>query len=82
MLPFTSYFMYYGLRITSHRDISFKGVGLMANIRAFRAHRYDMGRVGNMSEVVAPPYDVIDEKLQEHLYNNNPYNVIRLELNK
>ena len=54
----------------------------MANIQAFRAHRYDMGRVGNMSEVVAPPYDVIDEKLQEHLYNNNPYNVIRLELNK
>lgn len=54
----------------------------MADVRAFRAHRYDMGRVGNLSAVVAPPYDVIDDKLQDQLYNNNPYNVIRLELNK
>jgi uncharacterized protein (DUF1015 family) len=54
----------------------------MAEIRAFRAYRYDLGRVGALSEVVAPPYDVIDPPLQQALYDRNPYNVIRLILNK
>ena len=54
----------------------------MADIRAFRAHRYDLGRVGNLSDVIAPPYDVIDPALQQALYDRSPYNVIRLILNK
>jgi uncharacterized protein (DUF1015 family) len=54
----------------------------MADIRAFRAFRYDLGRVGNLSDVIAPPYDVIDPVLQQALYDKSPYNVIRLELNK
>src|SRR5919202_6934719 len=54
----------------------------MADIRAFRAYRYDLGRVGALSDVVAPPYDVIDPALQEALYRRNPYNVVRLILNK
>jgi uncharacterized protein (DUF1015 family) len=54
----------------------------MADIRAFRAFRYDLGRVGNLSDVIAPPYDVIDPALQQALYDKSPYNVIRLELNK
>ncbi len=54
----------------------------MAEIRAFRAYRYDLGRVGNLSEVVAPPYDVIDPALQQALYDRSPYNAIRLELTK
>ena len=54
----------------------------MADIRAFRAYRYDLGRVGALSDVVAPPYDVIDPPLQERLYAKSPYNVIRLILNK
>ena len=37
----------------------------MADIRAFRAFRYDLGRVGNLSDVIAPPYDVIDPALQQ-----------------
>jgi len=32
----------------------------MADIRAFRAFRYDLGRVGSLGDVIAPPYDVID----------------------
>src|SRR6185369_15218001 len=59
-----------------------KGVRTMADIRAFRAHRYDLGRVGALSDVVAPPYDVIDPPLQQALYNKSLYNVIRLILNK
>src|SRR5581483_5991024 len=54
----------------------------MAEVRAFRAYRYDLGRVGALSDVVAPPYDVIDPALQQALYDKSPYNVIRLELNK
>ncbi|HEY7314884.1 MAG TPA: DUF1015 domain-containing protein [Gemmataceae bacterium] len=54
----------------------------MADIRAFRAFRYDLGRVGNLSDVIAPPYDVIDPALQQTLYDRSPYNVVRLELNK
>src|SRR5205823_4625423 len=54
----------------------------MAEIRAFRAYRYDLGRVGTLSDVVAPPYDVIDPALQQTLYERSPYNVIRLILNK
>jgi uncharacterized protein (DUF1015 family) len=54
----------------------------MADIRAFRAYRYDLGRVGALGDVVAPPYDVIDPDLQQALYNRSPYNVIRLILNK
>ncbi len=54
----------------------------MADIQAFRAFRYDLGRVGNLSDVVAPPYDVIDPPLQEALYQRSPCNVIRLILTK
>jgi uncharacterized protein (DUF1015 family) len=54
----------------------------MAEIRAFRAFRYDLGRVGALGDVTAPPYDVIDADLQQKLYERNPHNVIRLILNK
>jgi uncharacterized protein (DUF1015 family) len=55
---------------------------LMAKIQAFRAYRYDLGRVGALQDVVAPPYDVIDPQLQQELYDRSPHNVIRLILNK
>jgi uncharacterized protein (DUF1015 family) len=54
----------------------------MADIRAFRGFRYDLGRVGALSDVVAPPYDVIDPALQQKLYDAGPYNAIRLELTR
>ena len=54
----------------------------MADIRAFRAYRYDLGRVGALSDVIAPPYDVIDPALQQALYDRSAYNVIRLDLNR
>jgi uncharacterized protein (DUF1015 family) len=52
----------------------------MADVRAFRAYRYDLGRVGALSDVIAPPYDVIDPTLQGALYAKNPHNVIRVDL--
>src|SRR5262249_32450960 len=54
----------------------------MADIRAFRAVRYDLGRVGNLSDVVCPPYDVIDETLQQKLYTRSPFNALLGELAK
>src|SRR5262245_63403270 len=54
----------------------------MADIRAFRAYRYDLGRVGALSDAIAPPYDVIDPTLQQALYDRSPFNVIRLILNR
>ncbi len=54
----------------------------MPEIQAFRGIRYDLGHVGSLSDVIAPPYDVIDEQLQDELYKQHPANVIRLILNR
>ena len=54
----------------------------MPEIQAFRGLRYDLGHVGSLSDVVAPPYDVIDAELQDELYRRHPANVIRLILNR
>jgi uncharacterized protein (DUF1015 family) len=54
----------------------------MADIRAFRAFRYDLGHVGPLADVVAPPYDVIDPALQQRLYDRSPFNVVRADFGK
>lgn len=54
----------------------------MADIQAFRGLRYDLGKVGSLSDVVAPPYDVIDSDHQNALYQRNEHNVVRLILNR
>lgn len=54
----------------------------MAELHAFRGLRYDLGHIGSLSDVVAPPYDVIDAELQNALYGRHPANVIRLILNR
>ena len=54
----------------------------MPEIQAFRGLRYDLGQVGSLSDVIAPPYDVIGPELQEQLYKKHPANVIRLILNR
>lgn len=54
----------------------------MPSISAFRGVRYDLGHVGSLSDVIAPPYDVIDPQLQDELYKKHPANVVRLILNR
>ncbi len=54
----------------------------MPVIEAFRGLRYDLGHVGNLSDVIAPPYDVISPELQEELYKQHPANTVRLILNR
>jgi uncharacterized protein (DUF1015 family) len=54
----------------------------MPDIQAFRGIRYDLGHVGSLSNVIAPPYDVIDANLQQSLYDMHSANVVRLILNR
>src|SRR5919204_1566585 len=50
----------------------------MADLRPFRALRYDLERVGDLGRVVAPPYDVIPEEALPELRARSPFNVVRL----
>jgi uncharacterized protein (DUF1015 family) len=55
----------------------------MADILPFRGVHYHPAAVGgDLSAVVAPPYDVISPAEQEALYAQNPHNVIRLILGR
>jgi uncharacterized protein (DUF1015 family) len=54
----------------------------MAEVQPFQAWRYDVGQVGDLSDVIAPPYDVINAAQQEELYKQHPCNSVRLILNR
>lgn len=57
------------------------GIGYqMADIQAFRGLRYDLAQVGSLSDVVAPPYDVISVEQRAALANRNDRNIVRLIL--
>ncbi len=51
----------------------------MADVKPFRGIRYDVGRVGELSRVVAPPYDVISPEEQEALHRRHPRNIVRID---
>jgi uncharacterized protein (DUF1015 family) len=51
----------------------------MAEVRPLRGLRYQSSVVGDLSAVIAPPYDVISAETQSALYDKGPYNVVRLE---
>jgi uncharacterized protein (DUF1015 family) len=55
----------------------------MVQVRPFKSLLYNPGKIGaDYSEVVAPPYDVISEKMRDELYEKNAYNIIRLILGR
>lgn len=54
----------------------------MASIAPFRGIRYNLEKIGDLSLVVAPPYDVITPSAQDRYYAQHPQNVIRLILGK
>jgi len=54
----------------------------MVCIHPFRALRYSREAVPELSDVLAPPYDLIDAAQQEQLYQTSPYNIVRLILGK
>ena len=54
----------------------------MALIRPFRGIRYNPAAVGDLQQVVSPPYDVISAEQQTVLHLSSPYNAVRLDLNQ
>jgi uncharacterized protein (DUF1015 family) len=52
----------------------------VADIVPFSGIRYDRARVGELSRVLAPPYDVISEAERAMLEGLHPQNVVRIEL--
>lgn len=51
-------------------------------IKAFKAFRFNPDIVGDNGKCIAPPYDVINPTQQDKLYQQNPYNIIRVILGK
>ena len=51
----------------------------MSQIFPFHGTLYDTTVAGDIKEIVAPPYDIIDAAGQQALYDRNPHNIIRLE---
>ncbi len=52
----------------------------MPEVRPFRALRYDTAVAGRLSDLVAPPYDVISDDARRAYLARSPYNVVHLTL--
>ncbi len=52
----------------------------MAQVRPFRAVRYDEQRAGPLASLVAPPYDVLDAAARDRYLAASPHNVVHLTL--
>lgn len=51
-------------------------------VEPFRALMYDATKGGPLADLVAPPYDLIDQARQNSLYDRSPFNIVRIELNR
>ncbi|MGN6587904.1 MAG: DUF1015 domain-containing protein [Solirubrobacterales bacterium] len=54
----------------------------MAEVLPFKALHYDLGKVGSLDAVAAPPYDVIDAPQRAALLERSPYNAVAIDLPK
>ena len=52
----------------------------MPTVRPLRALRYDPDRAGPLEQLVAPPYDVIDDEARAAYLARSPYNIVHLTL--
>src|SRR5918999_352622 len=52
----------------------------MADLQPLRTLRYEPAAVGSLADVIAPPYDVIDESVRSELASRSPYNVVHVDL--
>ena len=53
----------------------------MAKVKAFRGLRYNQEEIKKISNVIAPPYDVINSEQQKELMNSSQYNVVHIDFN-
>ena len=54
----------------------------MAKVKGFKGLRYNDKKISDISKVIAPPYDVINQEQQELLYSMDENNIIKIDLNK
>jgi uncharacterized protein (DUF1015 family) len=52
----------------------------MAEIQPLHAIRYDPRTAGALENVVAPPYDVIDDRIRDELTAKSPFNIVNIDL--
>jgi uncharacterized protein (DUF1015 family) len=52
----------------------------MADVQPLRAFRYDPAVAGDLADLVAPPYDVIDDEQRAALAGRSPHNVVEVDL--
>jgi uncharacterized protein (DUF1015 family) len=52
----------------------------VAEVRPFRALRYDAAEAGPLDQLVAPPYDVLSDAQRREYLDRSPYNVVHLTL--
>jgi uncharacterized protein (DUF1015 family) len=54
--------------------------GRVADIQPLRTLRYDTSVAGPLGDLIAPPYDVIDDPMRSELASRNEHNVVELDL--
>ena len=54
----------------------------MAKVKGFKGLRYNNEKINDLSKVIAPPYDVINEDQQNLLYSLHENNIIKVDLNR
>jgi uncharacterized protein (DUF1015 family) len=52
----------------------------VAEVLPLQALHYDLEKVDLLADVVAPPYDVIDDEQRDELVSRSPHNVVELDL--
>jgi uncharacterized protein (DUF1015 family) len=52
----------------------------MADVQPIKTLRYDTKVAGALEDLIAPPYDVIDDELRAELARRSPHNVVEIDL--
>jgi uncharacterized protein (DUF1015 family) len=52
----------------------------MAEIQPLHAVHYDSRTAGALENLVAPPYDVIDDQMRRELVSKSPFNIVEVDL--
>lgn len=54
----------------------------MAGVKPFNGYRYKVGKPEDLTKVIAPPYDMMDDAMVDALYNKDQHNAVRLIQNR
>ncbi len=52
----------------------------MADVQTFRGIRYSLIKGNDISDKIAPPYDVLSAEYKEKLLSRSPYNIVKIDL--